>query len=242
MRERFGLPERYLLWVGGMLTPDPRKRIAALARAERTMPLVLVGPDRTLGPGAARRDPHRSGLRRRPRGDLHRRPRARVPERRGRLRAAADRSARLRHAGGGVRRARAARGARGPSGLAARSTTWTGWFSDGRIASAVPRPQPPGWTWSDAAAATWEVYASRCQGPGPLARRAAAPGDRRGGVAPAGTARRSDGAPTPRRGGTEVFVPLDCGHGGRSQRTPSRGGAKRRADSRGRSSRVRRQS
>jgi glycosyltransferase involved in cell wall biosynthesis len=43
VRHRFGLPDEYLLWVGGMLTPDPRKRIAALARAERTMPLVLVG-------------------------------------------------------------------------------------------------------------------------------------------------------------------------------------------------------
>jgi glycosyltransferase involved in cell wall biosynthesis len=44
VRQRFGLPERYLLWVGGMLTPDPRKRVAALARARRTLPLVLVGP------------------------------------------------------------------------------------------------------------------------------------------------------------------------------------------------------
>jgi glycosyltransferase involved in cell wall biosynthesis len=44
VRERYGLPERYLLWVGGMLTPDPRKRVAALARAKRNMPLVLVGP------------------------------------------------------------------------------------------------------------------------------------------------------------------------------------------------------
>src|SRR5947208_8539950 len=35
---------RYLLWVGGMTIPDPRKRVAALARAKRTMPLVLVGP------------------------------------------------------------------------------------------------------------------------------------------------------------------------------------------------------
>jgi len=43
-REQFGLPEEYLLWVGGLQTPDPRKRIAALARTERTMPLVLVGP------------------------------------------------------------------------------------------------------------------------------------------------------------------------------------------------------
>jgi alpha-1,3-rhamnosyl/mannosyltransferase len=44
VRERFGLPDQYLLWVGGLRTPDPRKRVGALARAKRTMPLVLVGP------------------------------------------------------------------------------------------------------------------------------------------------------------------------------------------------------
>jgi glycosyltransferase involved in cell wall biosynthesis len=49
VRERFGLPERYLLWVGGLRVPDPRKRVAALARAQRTMPLVLVG---STGPWA----------------------------------------------------------------------------------------------------------------------------------------------------------------------------------------------
>jgi alpha-1,3-rhamnosyl/mannosyltransferase len=43
VRERLGLPDEYLLWVGGLRTPDPRKRIAALARAPRSMPLVLVG-------------------------------------------------------------------------------------------------------------------------------------------------------------------------------------------------------
>jgi glycosyltransferase involved in cell wall biosynthesis len=43
VRERYALPERYLLWVGRMQTPDPRKRVAALARASRTLPLVLVG-------------------------------------------------------------------------------------------------------------------------------------------------------------------------------------------------------
>jgi len=43
-RERYGLPDSYLLWVGGLRSPDPRKRVAELARAERTMPLVLVGP------------------------------------------------------------------------------------------------------------------------------------------------------------------------------------------------------
>ena len=43
VRSRYALPQRYLVWVGGLRTPDPRKRVAALARATRTMPLVLVG-------------------------------------------------------------------------------------------------------------------------------------------------------------------------------------------------------
>jgi len=42
-RERYGLPDDYLLWVGGMEHPDPRKRIADLASAPRNLPLVLVG-------------------------------------------------------------------------------------------------------------------------------------------------------------------------------------------------------
>jgi glycosyltransferase involved in cell wall biosynthesis len=42
-RRRHRLPEEYLLWVGGLQTPDPRKRVAALARAPRELPLVLVG-------------------------------------------------------------------------------------------------------------------------------------------------------------------------------------------------------
>ena len=44
VRHRYALPERYLLWVGAMQTPDPRKRVAPLTRAARSMPLVLVGP------------------------------------------------------------------------------------------------------------------------------------------------------------------------------------------------------
>lgn len=44
VRHRFSLPDRYLVWVGAMQTPEPRKRVAALARAARSMPLVLVGP------------------------------------------------------------------------------------------------------------------------------------------------------------------------------------------------------
>ena len=42
-RARYRLPDEYLLWVGGLQTPDPRKRVAALARAPSELPLVLVG-------------------------------------------------------------------------------------------------------------------------------------------------------------------------------------------------------
>jgi glycosyltransferase involved in cell wall biosynthesis len=62
VRRRYGLPSRYLLWVGGLKQPDPRKRVAALARTPRTMPLVLAGhtgrwarelPDVTLTGGVS---------------------------------------------------------------------------------------------------------------------------------------------------------------------------------------------
>jgi glycosyltransferase involved in cell wall biosynthesis len=42
VRARFGLPDAYLLWVGG--GDDPRKRLAALRHAPRRLPLVVVGP------------------------------------------------------------------------------------------------------------------------------------------------------------------------------------------------------
>jgi glycosyltransferase involved in cell wall biosynthesis len=43
VRRRYKLPEDYLLWVGGLRHPDPRKRVAAMADAPRALPLVLVG-------------------------------------------------------------------------------------------------------------------------------------------------------------------------------------------------------
>jgi glycosyltransferase involved in cell wall biosynthesis len=46
VRSRFALPERYLVWVGGLRHPDPGKHIAKLAAAPRELPLVLVGPTR----------------------------------------------------------------------------------------------------------------------------------------------------------------------------------------------------
>ena len=42
-RERHGLPEEYLLWVGHLRHPDPHRRIPALVEAPRELPLVLVG-------------------------------------------------------------------------------------------------------------------------------------------------------------------------------------------------------
>jgi len=42
-RERHGLPEDYLLWVGHLRHPDPHRRIPALVEAPRELPLVLVG-------------------------------------------------------------------------------------------------------------------------------------------------------------------------------------------------------
>ena len=44
VRERFSLPDRYLVWVGSLQHPDPRQHVAQLAAAPREMPLVMVGP------------------------------------------------------------------------------------------------------------------------------------------------------------------------------------------------------
>jgi glycosyltransferase involved in cell wall biosynthesis len=46
VRERHGLPEQYLLWVGGLEHPDPGNHIAQLAATPRELPLVLVGATR----------------------------------------------------------------------------------------------------------------------------------------------------------------------------------------------------
>jgi len=46
VRKRYGLAADYLVWVGGLEHPDPRKRVAELTRAPRDLPLVLVGPVR----------------------------------------------------------------------------------------------------------------------------------------------------------------------------------------------------
>ena len=43
VRRRYSLPEDYLVWVGGLRHPDPRKRVAAMTDTPRELPLVLVG-------------------------------------------------------------------------------------------------------------------------------------------------------------------------------------------------------
>ena len=46
VRRRFGLPGRYLLWVGDLEHPRPARHLARLAATPRELPLVLAGPTR----------------------------------------------------------------------------------------------------------------------------------------------------------------------------------------------------
>ncbi len=99
---------------------------------------------RTLGERARRRSADRRGRRRRPGRDLHRRPCARLPERRRGLRAAAGRGARVRHAG---RRMRSPGAARGPQRLASsspRSATSTDSCATPSRCAGRRRRRPPG--------------------------------------------------------------------------------------------------
>ncbi len=43
VRSTYDLPDDYLVWAGGLRHPDPRKRVAALADTPSELPLVLVG-------------------------------------------------------------------------------------------------------------------------------------------------------------------------------------------------------
>jgi glycosyltransferase involved in cell wall biosynthesis len=156
VRRRYGLPKEYLLWVGRLTTPDPRKRVAALARTPRRMPLVLVGatgswarerPDVTLtgalsddelaaiysGAHALVFPSDDEGFGLPPIEALA----CGTPV------AASDVPA-LREV------------------LDGRAILRSVDDLDGLVAAAEaasrPAPPPPAWTWADAAAATWEVY------------------------------------------------------------------------------------
>ena len=162
VRKRYSLPEDYLLWVGGLETPDPRKRIAALARTPRELPLVLVGatkpwahelPDVTLT-GRVSDD------------DL-----AAIYSGAHALVFPSD------DEGFGLPTVEAL--ACGTPVVASdipvlrevlgdRATFVDGADLEGLLAAAVaaerPAPAPPSWTWSDAARATWDVYAQVADG------------------------------------------------------------------------------
>lgn len=156
VRKRYGLPKEYLLWVGRLTTPDPRKRVAALVRTPRRMPLVLVGaagswarelPDVTLtgalgddelaaiysGAHALVFPSEDEGFGLPPVEALA----CGTPV------AACDLPA-LREV------------------LEGRAILRSVDDLDGLVAAAEaasrPAPPPPAWTWDDAAAATWEVY------------------------------------------------------------------------------------
>lgn len=62
-RARHNLPGEYLVWVGGLEHPDPRRRIAGLLDQPHELPIVLVGPAREWAHGLAdRRGVHVTGL------------------------------------------------------------------------------------------------------------------------------------------------------------------------------------
>jgi glycosyltransferase involved in cell wall biosynthesis len=44
VRDRLGVPERYLLWVGGLQDPQAARQLAKFAATPRELPLVLAGP------------------------------------------------------------------------------------------------------------------------------------------------------------------------------------------------------
>ena len=156
-RERYGLPAEYLLWVGGLETPDPRKRIPALARAPRELPLVLVGATKPW----AHELPDVTLTGRVPDDDL-----AAIYSGARALVFPSD------DEGFGLPTVEAL--ACGTPVVAAdipvlrevlgdRATFVDGADLEGLLAAAVaatrPAPSPPAWTWADAARSTWEVYA-----------------------------------------------------------------------------------
>jgi glycosyltransferase involved in cell wall biosynthesis len=155
-RKRYGLPAEYLLWVGGLETPDPRKRIAALARTPRELPLVLVGATKPW----AHELPDVTLTGRVPDEDL-----AAIYSGARALVFPSD------DEGFGLPTVEAL--ACGTPVVASdipvlrevlgdRATFVDGADLEGLLAAGVaaerPAPAPPAWTWADAARATWRVY------------------------------------------------------------------------------------
>jgi glycosyltransferase involved in cell wall biosynthesis len=156
VRAHYDVPEDYLLWVGDLRHPDPHRRVTALVDAPRELPLVLVG-----GAGQWARELPGVILT----GDVD-----------------DDELAALytgAHAlvlpsadeGFGLPAVEALAcgtpvvASDGPSlreVLDGRATFVEAGDVPGLVAAAHgvrrPAPAPPGWTWDDAAAATWDAY------------------------------------------------------------------------------------
>jgi glycosyltransferase involved in cell wall biosynthesis len=171
VRSRLGLPETYLLWVGGLRVPDPRKRVSELVRARRSMPLVLAGPAsrwaRELGDVTLTGEVSDDDL-----AAIYTGAHALVvpsddegfgltP-----VEALACGTPVVACAVPAIREV-----------LGERATLVEVGDLDGLVASAEsatrPAPPPPAWSWDQAAAATWEVYVDALRDPAPGRPRAA---------------------------------------------------------------------
>ena len=172
-RERYGLPADYLLWVGGLEHPEPRKRVGDLAGAPRTLPLVLVGSTSRW----AEELPGVTLTGHVPDDDL-----AAIATGARALVVPSD------DEGFGLPPVEAL--ACGTpvvacdvpalrEVLADRATFVSIDDVPGLLAAAEraerPAPPPPSWTWNDAARATWEVYAQALAAAAPQARRRRTP-------------------------------------------------------------------
>ncbi len=179
-RALFGLPERYLLWVGELRHPDPAKHVTKLAATPRKLPLVLVGqtspwaralPDVTLTGHVS--DDHLAALYTGAHALV-------LSSQDGRFGlpgvealacgapVVACETPALREVLAGCATFVAAGDLRG--------------LIDAAQAARRPAPQPPAWSWHDAARVTWSVY-----------ERALAQADRRS--APRRLRRRASGGP-----------------------------------------------
>jgi len=161
VRQLFGLPDRYLVWVGALQHPDPGKHLAELAATPRRLPLVLVGPTRPW----AHELPDVILT-----GQVSDEQLAAIYSGAQALVLASE------HEGFGLPAVEAlacgtpVSACRAPAlveVLGQRASFVEPGDMRALIASAEaarrPAPAPPSWSWSDAARATWDVYASALQ-------------------------------------------------------------------------------
>jgi glycosyltransferase involved in cell wall biosynthesis len=170
-RRRFSLPERYLLWVGGLEHPDPRKRVSALARVHRKLPLVMVGPTAAWAYELA-------GVQLT--GEVSDDDLAAIYSGAHALVSASD------DEGFGLPPVEAlacgtpvvacdvpaVREVLGDRATLVPADDLEGLIAAGEAARR-PAPAPPSWTWSDAARRTWEIYADAAERRGPAVPRGA---------------------------------------------------------------------